>query len=305
MNKEEKLAYMAGWFSSDGCLMNDHHSHQDFISFTLKGSDKPMLDIFSEWFGGKSHSYTYKRELKAGLVDYETCSWRCYNKDLVAYIKQYDLKNRIPNLNPDLLRLFLRGFFEGDGCIGTKKSTGHTVLVLSNQSKEILEGVQEYIHRYLDIEPKALKLSKDNFYQISYESRVARLVAWFIYKDAKIDEVLLRKAIIANKLFGSYTDPILNYFNIILIKPTEYLLHNDGFMFRLYQAKDTLRATKMVCAGFKILGVNATPVPYGKGKEKYFGVYIPSSHIHLLVNTQDFLIPSLKNCFKGKIKLKA
>jgi hypothetical protein len=307
MNIDEKLAYIAGWFASDRHIrLHNHSKAKYFLKWTLAIKDKAILEIFSSWFGGNVKTYSYKRELVKGLIDYEIAVWDCSNLILVDYIRSFDWKNKSPKLEDNLMKLYIRGFFEGDGHISLRKKNNHCQINFTNASKLVLQGILEHFQKVLDIPVKELisKPVKENripYYSPAYEARVARLIAWYIYKDAAV--FLARKAAVANQLFGNYSDPILQFLNIVLIKKTTYLKHNNGFIFRIFQSHDSLISAKMVCKGFQSLGINATPVPYGKGKEKYFGIYIPSSHIHLLDYTQDFLEEEKGKTFPGKSRL--
>jgi hypothetical protein len=306
MNSDEKLAYVAGWFASDGHLTSDP---TPVLVFSLKGSDIYILELFASWFGGNAKVYTSKRTMSYSEVDYEMARWRCTNKELIAYINLHDPKNFIIRENLKLQKLFIQGFFEGDGCVAIRPN-GSFRLTLANGAQSLLNDIQKHFLKVLDIEIKKLKprgrpsiiLADRDTCQIDYESRTARIIAWYLYKEAEY--FLPRKAVIVNKLFKAKTDPVDIYLNILLTKATEYILHDGGFMFRLFGSKDSLNASKNACAGFKLLGINATPITYGKGKHKYYGVYIPQSHIHILVYTQDILKKRNSNSFAGKVFIK-
>lgn len=296
---KEQLAYLAGWISSDGSIQCDPKMGRH-ISFCLKSVDKSVLDLFAEWTNEKTRIHSYPRQLNEVFIDYETAHLNIWDKEMYYWALNNNLKNRLYGSNQIEQKRAIQGFLEGDGHVGFKKNTNQFRLTFTNQSSKILNEVMDHLNKYLEIEPKPLKLRKDGCYQVSYETRVARIIAWYLYYDAKY--FLPRKAVVVNKLFNNQTNPLKSYLEVILDKkyPQKLLKHQGGFMFRLYNTKDTRSSAKMVCKGFKLLGINATPLQYGKGKEKYFGVYIPKKYSDLLIYMQG---ASFVERLPGKIRI--
>lgn len=284
MNKEQ-LAYLAGWISSDGSIQCDPKTGRH-ISFCLKSIDRAVLDLFGKWTNEKTRIYSYPRKNNNSVVDYETAHLNIWDKEVYYWALNNNLKDRLYGSNQIEQKRAIQGFLEGDGHVGFRKNTNQFRLTFTSQSPKILNEIMEHFNNYLEVAPKPLKLRKDNCYQVSYETRTARVIAWYLYYDANY--FLPRKAAVVSKLFAGQTNPLRVYLEVILDKkyPQKLIKHQKGFVFRLFNTKDTRAAAKMVCSGFKLLGINATPLPYGKGKAKYYGVYIPKEYSGLLVYMQ-------------------
>lgn len=297
MDSEQK-AYLAGWIASDGSIYTDKRTGRR-ISFCLKAVDSYILELFGKWTNSKPRYYTYDRATVNGVISYDTVHLNIWDKELIDWAIDHDLKNRLYGNTPIEQRRAIQGILEGDGHVSFRKKNGHFTLVFTIGNESLLRDILSHLNQYLAIPMKSPKLRKDNCYQISYEGRVARIIAWYLYRDAVY--FLPRKARVVNKLFVS-DDPIKSYINIILNKqyPQYIIAHKRGFMFRLYGARDTRISAKMVCKGFHELGINATPLIYGKGKTKYYGVYIPDPKSELLVYMQG---SSLVKEFPGKIRI--
>jgi len=283
MQKDEKLAYLAGWYAADGFLQTDPNAGRH-LCFYLAARDAFILELFSSWFGGRVRYYDYSRNGRS----YPVVKWVSWRSDLYEFLLTGDFKQHIWPENSDLQCIFLRGFLEGDGHVGFRNKNGHFRLTFTNASVSLLEDIMSHLSQYLNIPTKTLKLRRDNTHQISYEAREARLIAWYLYREAEY--FLPRKGQVVQQLFGDILDPVAAYFQILSNQPPEFIARNNGLFFRLSQAKNTLQAVKSVCAGFKLLGIDAIPVPDGKGKNKQHGIYIPQKHLHQLAYTQDMLI---------------
>lgn len=120
--------YFIGWFVSDGNL-HKTNSGSEIVQFTLK--DKEPLYILKDIlkYSGEVKIYDRKVKLKNDLGEKITQISEYYflgitNKSLVAFLDKIlnVLYNKtftieFPNLpNEDCLKMFIRGFWDGDGC---------------------------------------------------------------------------------------------------------------------------------------------------------------------------------------------
>lgn len=297
--EDPKLQYMAGWVASDGQVQADPNQGRH-VNFYLKATDHAILDLFASWFGGTVRYYDSLRVQKDGPILYQVVKWICWRKDVFEYMLAGDFKRHIIQGDRSAQRRFIQGFLEGDGHVGFRKKSGQFRLTFTNQSKTLLYDVMDHLERHLAVKPKELHLRADNTNQVSYETRTARIIAWYLYRDAEY--FLPRKAEVVNRLFGTETDPIAVYCKILFDRPPQVIPHNGGFMFKLFMAKDSKEAAKMTCSGFRLLGIDAVPIPYGKGKEKYYGVYIQPKHFDLLAYMQG---AKIMNKFPGNVRLLA
>lgn len=193
INNQNK-AYILGFICADGYLDTKNRR----LKFMVASKDEEILHKI----GKELESNTYIRRQKVtveypnGFKDYfkssiEFCSTKM-TSDLIEYglnsNKTYSLSSSIIRKIPEeLIRHFIRGYFDGDGHIsyGRKYSSGIKYNIDITGNKEFLENV--IMSRF----PTKCKLSDKNkskqawSYKISSKKEVDRFLTW-IYEDAQI-----------------------------------------------------------------------------------------------------------------------
>lgn len=195
INTEEK-AYILGFICADG--------HIDAIAYriviTLQDSDYQLLEKIREVMHsthpikrGILKNNPYRRTDNTIL---QQCSLSINGKELIRPLndmgitgeKTYTLTSNIIKYVPeDLIRHFLRGYFDGDGCITWEKhySSGNKYLIqVAGNEEFLLNTFQKYfpsncrLYKY--------KTSRQCFtWKISDKRKVLEFLN-YIYKDAKI-----------------------------------------------------------------------------------------------------------------------
>ncbi len=284
----EKLAYLAGWIASDGHVECNPQTGRH-VGFYLHERDRDVLDQFALWFGGTVKTYTYDKPI---------AKWICWDRDVYDWALAGNFKHQIVTGSDLEQRRFLQGFLEGDGHVGFRQN-GQFRLTFTNESASLLSAVMSHLELALQLEPKALHKRGDNTHQVTYETRMARIIAWYLYHDAKF--FLQRKKEVVDRLWGTETDPLGRYLKVVFDHVPLAMEKTGGLLLRMFLTKDSWKAAKTVCAGAKHIGVKATPVPYGKGSDKYWGVYFPEQYKdHLLIHMQGM---SVVKQFPGKVRL--
>lgn len=158
--------YFIGWFVSDGNL-HKTNSGSEIIQFTLK-DEEPLLilkDILK--YTGEIKVYNKTVKLQNELGEKVPTKRNYYflgitNKSLVAfmshilnvmYAKTFTIE--FPSIpNEDCLKMFIRGYWDGDGCFTFNKANSANVaaahcasILFCNQFKDTLEkyGIDVYI----------------------------------------------------------------------------------------------------------------------------------------------------------------
>lgn len=142
------------------------------------------------------------------------CTEMC--KDLIKLgctpQKTYDIKFPSMDIVPkQYLRDFVRGFFDGDGCISISKMNGkpHIVLSITGMS-DMLRSISDFLisEKVLRVNPK---ISKDkrreytyNVYYHGYDS--CKEILDYLYKDSNI--YLDRKFELYTEFYKNYNDEI-------------------------------------------------------------------------------------------------
>ena len=102
-------AYWLGFFAADGY---NHHS-KGCIEFRLHNKDREILGKFKTCIQSNN---------PIGLYKSTYCNITLYSKHLCNTLASYGLVQAktytltIPKLNNELMRHFIRGYFDGDGC---------------------------------------------------------------------------------------------------------------------------------------------------------------------------------------------
>jgi hypothetical protein len=93
---------------------------------------------------------------------------------------------KFPNINifenKNLIRHFIRGYIDGDGCISycDKKHKHMTLRILG--TKDFLNILQ----KYLPLEKKNKLHKKNNIYDLSFQKGRGKYILDYVYKDATI-----------------------------------------------------------------------------------------------------------------------
>ena len=176
----EKKAYWLGFLWADGYLNNKA------LSLILSIKDKNHLSKFL-------NSLETDRPLKEYRYSYqEIAKVHIPNKKIVNDLNklQYHNKKIIPKISPSLYNHFLRGLFDGDGCIRLTKNNDSYFSLLAE--KELLEWIQKNIFMSIGINPetklkKRHKESKSNVLAIELGGRDnAKKIYGYLYNDATI-----------------------------------------------------------------------------------------------------------------------
>lgn len=114
----EDKAYFLGLIYSDGCIINNKNDYRYKVSLKLHIKDKHILEDFikhvkgemSLWFHGQRNMCEVSLSGKKIVKDLEEKGLHPNKTFTIKY----------PKINEDLERHFLRGYFDGDGCVRVK-----------------------------------------------------------------------------------------------------------------------------------------------------------------------------------------
>lgn len=131
---KEIQCYLLGFYLADGNLFTIGNSYRIAINVSFK--DKYILDLFKEYIAPNNpiitrlpkpfisvNNKTYQGVEQSKIVITSNKIGK-YFKDLGFSENKTQLVKRVPNLNDDQFLHFLRGYFDGDGCISIGKHKG-------------------------------------------------------------------------------------------------------------------------------------------------------------------------------------
>lgn len=180
----EGKAYWAGFIAADGCL------RYSFYHITLKIKDKEHLEKFANLIGiairqeiTKLNEKIYK-EWKVTI-----CSKQMWNDLIKLNIKpRKSLTLKPPkNIPAEFIRDFIRGYFDGNGCISTYKINHPRVMFYG--SKFFLFWVKEKLEKLVQIKAPKIKLDKLNgsVYELRYNGYPnTKKICEYFYKNVTI-----------------------------------------------------------------------------------------------------------------------
>lgn len=179
----ELQAYLLGFYASDGNI----NMKRKIFRIHVSEKDSEIINIFKNIIGPDSRifrinsHYTTGREHKTILagdsIGIDINSTILVN-DLVklgfGYNKSYQNLN-LPKLSDELIRHFIRGYFDGDGCItgwitNDKIKRFRYSFDICSKTKSILEDILEYFNKY-DININLNYIKRDNMYRLKTSNR--------------------------------------------------------------------------------------------------------------------------------------
>jgi AraC-like DNA-binding protein len=164
IDNQEK-AYWLGFIYADGCVSRNYGNYVFQIS--LQANDRLHLEKFLKAINSNHPIYDGMSVIKK-IGNFPNCKINFYSspnlcKRLVELggVERKSLTLKFPSkeIIPDaLMSHFIRGFFDGDGCIsamrkGSRNTPSDTIFVITfTGTKEMLEGIKRYLPLTREIE---------------------------------------------------------------------------------------------------------------------------------------------------------
>jgi intein/homing endonuclease len=144
----EVEAYLLGFIYADGCITS-HKKIPDTLKIDLARSDELFLNILNQYLNGKMYKITKTlnkkiyQQIRLCVYDRKLCS-RLITLG-ISLNKTYENSDQIfSNIPKNLKWDFIRGFFDGDGCIDINKKKQAT-FSLCSKNRTLLNSLLNYI----------------------------------------------------------------------------------------------------------------------------------------------------------------
>lgn len=277
---DREFAWMLGFLLSDGSITRPTYrkkGNENHLQWQIKATDDNVLLKIKDILGTKAEIRYY--EPYETMTGSSFCKLRVYDRKDI--IRDYDdIKTKVPDIPTILTRHFMRGLVDGDGTIHVRKNRNNSPRFrMINQVYEIIEWFSQTLSDLLEIPYKEPRWRhQDNLWEIEWEGRVAKLIAWFLYHGDIENCCLDRKKEYYLERFvkGRDLNPLQEF-----IQCMEFSIKFDKISPQV-PSKASLEWVKRTK---KVLDLsNATPVPVNKGKTKYFELHLPENLS--IVNTQ-------------------
>lgn len=233
-------AYWLGFLYADGSI-NRYYQNEKLKSMTLElglsYKDKEHLEkfkksldtnipIFEKTNRLKGKEYKSVRiQLNNTKICYDLCDLGCTPS------KTYDIKFPTYDIVPKkFMRDFIRGFFDGDGCISISEMNGkpHIVTTITGV-EDMLKSISDFLfsEKIISVKPKMYKDKRREFtYDLHiYGTDTNKDFLDYLYKDSDI--YLDRK-------YHQYLDFYKNYDDKIGKRGVYYDKRNDAYVMSIY-----------------------------------------------------------------------
>ncbi|MCJ7792651.1 MAG: hypothetical protein MUP45_01620 [Candidatus Marinimicrobia bacterium] len=200
-----EMAYVLGFIYADGCLIDScKSSRTQYLSIASK--DSSILHKINQALGCKKPLY----KVQPKIIKYPngiyknslTYVLRFGNKvmfnDLInlGLTPRKSLSLKLPQIPSQYFSSFLRGYFDGDGCLTLSrpyknKNRAYRVrLVLTSGSKQFLNDIGSSISEFTEIQSKNIYQQVNSFHLV-YCKTAALKILRFMYSDIEQNKLYL------------------------------------------------------------------------------------------------------------------
>lgn len=196
----ELQSYLLGFYAADGSI----DEHRKTFRIHLQESDSDIIYLFKDVICPDARTFSRnngnKIEIRKGSI---ATGHGSFGVDITSAILCRDLVNlgigyrksqcelHIPNIQKDLIRHFIRGYFDGDGCITyylikeknkNPRARGHFMIDI--KKKTLIEEMNEFF-KINNIKCNINYLKRDDMWRIDTSSREELLKLFkFLYDDS-------------------------------------------------------------------------------------------------------------------------
>lgn len=200
-----KMAYVLGFMFADGSLLDTNKSSRTYY-LHFSNNDSSLLNDIRIALGSEHNIYTrqpritnYKRGKYISKLSYVL---RIGNKVMYHDLLNLGIKHRksndmkMPDVPTKYFAFFLRGYFDGDGCVGwytsTRRHTPSLRLVFTSGSTDFLDVLSITIEKLLTI--KAVRCyQSQGAHNLVYRGRNAAIILSYLYRNLDLAPFLGRK----------------------------------------------------------------------------------------------------------------
>lgn len=177
----EEQAYFLGIMYSDGSVSDDF--------FYLKLTDEDVVQKFKKalQFEGPIE---YKHYKEKNYKDTYKLAVNCKKmvKDLIQLgcVKNKTKVIELPNIRKDLIRHFIRGFFDGDGCLSLNNNVYHCRFDITCASEKFLKQIRPIITEQALTNGNLCKESKYEVWHLRYSGQQVKQILDWLYTDSTV-----------------------------------------------------------------------------------------------------------------------
>ncbi len=206
------MAYVLGYFTADGCMFINPRGSKYILFVSVEpeilNKVRKLLDSKHKIGIQKSKNPKWKNK----------CSLQIGSKEMFQDLLNLGLTPnksktiKLPKIPKKYFRHFIRGYFDGDGCVFFKryKRTNRKgyyyalYVILTSGNKKFLENTLKLIRKYARVNKgKIYKKNKNSGFELRFADKESILKLYeFIYKDISSDQFLKRKCLTFQKILN-------------------------------------------------------------------------------------------------------
>lgn len=204
------MAYVLGFIFADGAIQDVQKSSRTCY-LTLSSNDRSILEQIRKVLGSEHKIYIRKPRFttfsNGKYLSKEHFILRIGNKllynDLLKFglTPKKSLTIKFPKIPDKYLSYFLRGYFDGDGCLHLKKHL-YPLVVFTSGSSKFLKGLSFNLRKAGIASVKEITINdygSSTYFQLRYGVRESVSILNFIYKNLIKSPFLERKYLIYQK----------------------------------------------------------------------------------------------------------
>lgn len=186
IDSEEK-AYWLGWYMTDGY----NHQNRNCVAIRLQESDRELLEKLKTFLQTNTPIYTLIRGSRT-YIELNICS-SYFSESLAKWgVVQNKVHHKsIPPIENAYIKAYLRGYFDGDGCISItdrkdrKEGSKNYQLTFTGNDEPLLY-IEATLRRELGLSERHLhKCRSSNILHYSGQQVCLKILKW-LYKDATV-----------------------------------------------------------------------------------------------------------------------
>ena len=217
-----QMSYVLGFIFADGAIEDVQKSSRtcyiamSSVDFSILEQIRKRMNSNHKFYLRKSHLITHsdgKSYISRDSFIFRIGSKLMYNDLLnLGVTPRKSLSISFPFIPFAYLHFFVRGYFDGDGCLHLKEGKYPKVIFTSGSGK-FVGGLANILANALNIPVISARSQIEDSgkpcYRLAYETKLSRVILEFMYKDLEKAPYLERKFVIYQKYLKNHK---LKYF---------------------------------------------------------------------------------------------
>lgn len=194
-----EMAYILGFFAADGSMtVNQRGAH--YTDFYI--TDRKLLSKIRKALGSNHKIRATKRRKNWNTTYHLQIGSKEIFKDLskLGFTSRKSKYIKLPNVPRRYFSDFVRGYFDGDGCVSLgnyqqknrKKSSRILMTRFTTGNKNFLQDLLEFLQKYTNIKGGTIYKKKGSF-ELTFSIKDSLRLYRFMYADIKSNFFLERK----------------------------------------------------------------------------------------------------------------